>query len=88
MFPSRNLNEFENENNGGVFGTSLDEIYITFVQSRINTNLMLINNPNLIEQFGLNFNEIVEETKRLLKISSYVKIPDTVPEKKDRRFFK
>lgn len=93
MYPSKNMDEFLGANASGAIplfdkDDYLDNIYICFIQSRINTNLLLINNPNLIEQFGLNLDEIVNETKKLFEISSYIKIPDTVPERKNRKIFR
>ena len=87
MYPEKNTRKFVDTNLRGLIGLSnnIEDIYITFIQSRINTNLILINNPDLLQMFGLECYELIEETKKLFQIASYVEIPDVVPEKRDKK---
>ena len=85
MFPDKNLDECDKVNKhnsiiGPTFGIETE--YVTFVQSRINTNLLLMSNPNLIKELGLDYEKILEETRNLFQVASYVEIPDPVKERR------
>ena len=88
MFPEKNIKEFLKSNyEGNFFGPNPDntnEIYACFIQEKINTNLELLSNPDLIQKFDLDYDDIFAETKKLLKISNFIEIPDFVEEKKRR----
>ena len=88
MFPEKNIKAFRKANfKDDFFGYNpynLNEIYACFIQGKINTNLMLLSNPDLIRQFDLDYDDIVAETKKLIKISKYIEIPDFVEEKRRR----
>ncbi|MBR4230622.1 MAG: hypothetical protein IKR74_00470 [Bacilli bacterium] len=88
MYPGKNIDRFIEENCDSFYGRrpeNSDTDYMTFMQTRLNTNLLLLSNPELIASFGLSYEQIVEETKNLFAVTKYVKIPEVVPEKKSKR---
>ena len=88
MYPEKNINAFRKANQkGDFFGSNpynLNETYACFIQAKINTNLELLTNPDLIRQFDFDYDDILAETKNLFKISNCYEIPDFVDEKKRR----
>ena len=86
MYPEKNIKAFRKANyKGDFFGSNpynLNEIYACFIQEKINTNLKLLSNPDLIQKFDLDYDDIFAETKKLLKISNFIEIPDFVEEKR------
>jgi len=88
MFPNKNYSNVLRANAGrmGEWGLQFDSdvmyAFLGFCQARINTNLQLISNPALIQQFGLDSRIIMQETKRLFEIVNQVEIPEPVVEKR------
>ena len=65
MFPVKNIKAFLKANyKGDFFGYNpynLSEIYACFIQAKINTNLKLLTNPDLIRKFDLDYDTIHSE---------------------------
>ena len=88
MFPNENWLNVVRANAGrrGEWLPTIDNdamySFLSFCQGRINSNLLLLSNPDLIQQFGLDKYRIIQETKRLFAIVNQVEIPETVAEKR------
>ena len=92
MFPEKNLDAFSAENfkgldgmpilGGSKFGFEWNVGYANFIQSKINTNLILLSNPRLIQQFDKNYNDVVSETQKLMQISDNIVIPNLKEERR------
>ena len=84
MIPVRNLEEFDKFNEGEV--RSFTYVKLTYLQTRLNTDLMLLSNPDLLEEMGADKAKLLKEAKNLLQITQMVEIPEPVSEKKRRLF--
>lgn len=60
--------------------------YVIYVETRLGTNISLLNNPALMAELDISRRDLLEETKRLLEISKRITIPEAVEERKG--FFK
>lgn len=56
--------------------------YIIYVETRLSTNVSLLNNAALMAELGLNRRELLEETRKLLEISKRIEIPEVEKERK------
>lgn len=61
---------------GGSYGLDVAMGYLTLIESRITNNLMLINNPALCSQFGLNVNDLYAELENLMVIRQKISFSD------------
>ena len=84
VIPVRNLEEFDKFNEGEV--RSFTYVKLTYLQTRLNTDLMLLSNPDLLEEMGADKAKLLKEAKNLLQITQMVEIPEPVSEKKRRLF--
>lgn len=64
----KDQSEFIKENNLGSMYYTEYITYATLVESRITNNLMLISNPTLCRQLGLNCKDLFEELQSLIPI--------------------
>lgn len=73
MIPKQNIAEFKKMN------TDLGEDgYIQYIETRLNNRLLLLSNPELMRQLGLDRKSVVGEAKALLNISDYIEIPEII----------
>ena len=56
--------------------------YINFIQTRLSTNIMLLNKLDIANELGYNQKELLLETKKLAQIAKMIEIPDVVEERK------
>lgn len=56
--------------------------YVIYVETRLSTNVSLLNNAALMAELGLNRRELLEETRKLLEISKRIEIPEVEKERK------
>ena len=58
--------------------------YFQLIQTRLNTNLLLLKDKELMEKFSVSERELLTETENLLKLSKLMSIPqyDSEPKKK------
>lgn len=78
-FFSNNYDEFW-ASNEGMPKYALD--YVTYVETRLGTNISLLNNPALMAELDISRRDLLEETKKLLEVSKRVKIPEIVEKRK------
>lgn len=54
--------------------------YAQLVELKLNNALLLLNNPDLMRQLGVNYEAMISEAHNLLSISSIINVPKVVPE--------
>lgn len=70
-----NISDFY-KRNGGTNHTNNDALiaFATLIETRINTNLSLINNPTLASDLGFNIEDLSEELKELISLREKVSV--------------
>lgn len=83
MFPENNKKLYDKLNNSALAAGNCEYLY--YVEARLNNRLMLLNNPVLAEQLGLDMQDLLIETQKLIAISNYIEIPNVVEENEKRK---
>ncbi len=72
----RATEEFKKSTKGINWESSATPKIVEYWQLRLNNNLILLSNPNLINALGIDPTGLLEETKVLLEYNKLVPIPD------------
>lgn len=86
MYPVNNCDEFFHANTSEERVTNFENLerlaYANFIQTRLNTNLLLLKSSALSEHLEYDIDDLIDETKKLAALSRCIDIPELVSEKK------
>ncbi len=89
MFPKKNIQKFIESNPapGLTYNEQTHNLdRLIYLQTRLNTDLMLLSNPAILKVMGADKTKLLKEAKDLLNITQMVEIPEPVSEKKRKLF--